>query len=107
MNKFKCGNCGAIRYEVDNVVAVKCMECDSSECYGPLKAQTAPVAEVPCSDGLCWVDIAGEKPTKDGLYIVRWPNGMIDETPIEAIQSWGEHKIDLLWLGPLPKPPTT
>ena len=21
-------------------------------CYGPLKAQTAPVAEVPCSDGL-------------------------------------------------------
>ena len=45
MNKFKCGNCGAIRYEVDNVVAVKCMECDSSECYGPLKAQTAPVAD--------------------------------------------------------------
>ena len=52
MNKFKCGNCGAIRYEVDNVVAVKCMECDSSECYGPLKANKAPVAEVPCSVGL-------------------------------------------------------
>ena len=50
MNEFKCGNCGAIRYEVDNVVAVKCMECDSLECYGPLKANKADGSKVPCSD---------------------------------------------------------
>ncbi|MCK5610610.1 hypothetical protein KAR91_52545 [Candidatus Pacearchaeota archaeon] len=52
MNKFKCGECGAIRHEVDNVVAVKCLECNSQKCYGPLKSKTEPVAEVPCSVGL-------------------------------------------------------
>jgi len=52
MNEFKCGNCGAIRHEVDNVVAVQCMECDSLECYGPLNSNKAPVANVLCNDGL-------------------------------------------------------
>ena len=52
MNKFKCGKCGAIRYEVDNVVAVKCMECDSLECYGPFKEEKDDGSKVPCSAGL-------------------------------------------------------
>ena len=52
MNKFKCGKCGAIRYEVDNVVAVKCMECDSLEHYGPFKEEKDDGSKVPCSAGL-------------------------------------------------------
>ena len=80
MNEFKCGNCGAIRYEVDNVVAVKCMECDSSECYGPLNAQKAPVAEVPCSDGLCTLRPNGE-PHPAMISIYAYADEIEDKEP--------------------------
>ena len=58
-----------------------------------------------------WKSLSKEIPEKDGIYIIRWPSGIVDMVDKDCIVRYGAIKgagCDLplfLWLGPLPELP--